>query len=111
MEKLWGVVSTHVSTDHATPPTHPPNTLFGRSGADVFVPLFTSYLTTFPFRPQGAEAADRREARASDAAALKVPAAPWVEGRNPPQAEVGKVAGLTRAPAAAANQNTPPAAA
>lgn len=63
----------------------------------------------FPFCPQGAEAVDRRGARGGVAAALKDRAAPSAGGRNPPLA--GSEKAETLAPAAAANQNTPPAAA
>ncbi|KAG7243433.1 hypothetical protein INR49_011890 [Caranx melampygus] len=76
-------------------------------------------LTSYSYAPaapaastaKGAEAADRRGVRVNDAAAVKVPAAPWVVGRSPPLVEAEKAAGQTRAPAAAANQSTPPAAA
>lgn len=50
--------------------------------------LFASYLTALSFCPQGAEAVDQQEARESDAAAVKAPAAPSAEERNPPLAGV-----------------------
>lgn len=83
-------------------------------GVDFKDCCFLTLLKAFSFCLQGAEAVARREARVSDVAALKVPAALWVEGRNPPPAGVEKAAagaGATRALAAAANPNTPPAAA
>lgn len=51
----------------------------------------------------------QREAKVSGAAAQKVPAALWVEGRNLPQAGVEKVVVVTHGLAAAANPSTPPA--
>lgn len=51
----------------------------------------------------------QREAKVSGAAARKVQAAQWVEGRNLPQAAVGKEVVVTHGLAVAANLSTPPA--
>lgn len=72
--------------------------------SDLFDLLSNSIFS--PVLLQGAGAAARREARVSGVAAVKALVALWAEGRNPRPAVVEKVAGPTRAPAAAASLST-----
>lgn len=98
----------------ATPPAAPAvSTVKVSTGAETDISFNLNQfadLLTFSASPQAAEAVGPQGAREIGAARVKVRAALWAEGINPPQ-QVEREEEQTHVLAAVVNQNTPPVAA